>query len=337
MKDVVILPTTKIFQNELDYLISNLRKRLAIPVSLLQPAGFTEAELLPLADQANVFLGPGFTPAMIEKASRLKLIQIPYAGVERVNFDCLRGRGITVCNSHSNAAAVAEHGMGLLFSLMKKIPVHDRYMRDGDWNRTPGRGPVGQDSKMLTGSTVLFAGYGNIAKVWRAMLEPYHCRFLAMSHSGRMYPELDEAGTPEDMERLANQADVVLNTLPLTPQTRGLLGERFFQALKPDAVLVTIGRACTVDETAVYNALKSGRLGGFASDVWWKEPPRGVNEGPHAVSHNFFEFIDNIVLSPHRAAHIDAVLPQMADVVENIVHLAKGEALINVVNQELGY
>ncbi|HET9692859.1 MAG TPA: NAD(P)-dependent oxidoreductase, partial [Steroidobacteraceae bacterium] len=138
-----------------------------------------------------------------------------------------------------------------------------------------------------------------------------------------------EVGLPADLLRLAARADFVVNTTPLTPETRGMFDARFFAALKPGAYFFNVGRGQSVDQEAMIAALKSGRLGGAGLDVTDPEPlPPG----------NALWSLPNVILTPHVSARSDmGDAARFAVVRENLRRYVAGERMLSVVDTRKGY
>ena len=238
-----------------------------------------------------------------------------------------------VCNSHSNAAVVAEIGVGIILDLLKKLSYHDRKMRQGNWNRD--QEPLDLKSKMLSQQKVCIIGYGSIGSKVGKYLQVFGTEILAVN-----MPKLDIEGiqcfSTEEIRKAVAQADIVVLTVPLTDSTKEMVNRSFIDTMKDGAFLVTLSRAGIVDEDALYEALVSEKLAGYGSDVWWNTPKRGENKS-FVSDHNRFEELDQVVLSPHRAGFSENSLPHLDDVVVNLSNLIQGRPLINVVKMEEQY
>ena len=126
-----ILLTKKFMQSDIDYIKAGLSDGIA----LIEPKEYTEAGVLEKINEADAVLGGMFSEPLLKASNHIKLFQIPWTGVDNIDFALLSRYGIdTVCNSHSNAFVVAEHAMALYCSVAKKISYHDRRLRHGDWN-----------------------------------------------------------------------------------------------------------------------------------------------------------------------------------------------------------
>jgi lactate dehydrogenase-like 2-hydroxyacid dehydrogenase len=149
---------------------------------------------------------------------------------------------------------------------------------------------------------------------------------------------VDKISSIKHIERAVRGADFVILALPLTNYSKGLVDERFLSWMKPSSILINISRGPIVDEAALYAALAEGRIGGAALDVWWKYPHK--RKGTINPPSNDFAFheLDNVVLSPHRAAYSEGIMnEQIRFVGENILRFIRGEKPWNVVDMNLGY
>jgi len=188
------------------------------------------------------------------------------------------------------------------------------------------------DMQMLAGRTLGIVGYGDIGRASAARV-----RALGMHVIGlRRRPELsagdalaDEVLSIEALPELMRRADDILVAAPLTPQTRGLVDAPALALMKPDSVLVNVGRGPVVDEAALVAALRDGRIRGAALDVFDEEPlPPG---------HPLWR-LPNVLLSPHCADHVPGWLDDaMRLFLENLGRFRRGEELLNVVDKRLGY
>jgi len=188
------------------------------------------------------------------------------------------------------------------------------------------------DVEELHGHTLGIVGYGSIGRVAAERARAFGMRILAL----RRHPEkcaddrrVDRAYAPGQLNELLAASDYILVAAPLTPETRGLIGEAAFEAMKPNAVLINLGRGPVVVEAQLVRALRERRIRGAVLDVFDEEPlPAG---------HPFWS-LDNVLLSPHTADHTDTWLQEAVDLfLENYRRFAAGEPLLNVTDKRLGY
>ena len=329
-----ILLTRSMLPGDLQYIRDGLDLRVPGQYELMVPPAFDEDTLCSLAGEADMLLGPFVTEKLLQAAPKLKLIQVPWTGMDTFNFAAVQNTEIPVCNTHSNADAVAELALALTLDLTKKLSYHDRKMRRGSWNRD--QQPLSLKSCMLRGSTVCILGLGSIGGRIAGLFKAFGARVYGTSDHRAADDVVARVFRQAEALEAAEEADIVICALPLTPETRGRIDREFLTALKPGTLLVNVSRAAVIEEDALYAALQSGQIGGFAADVWWNAPKRGESES-WPSTHNDFQNMENVVMSPHRAGFIEGSLPHLDGAIENIAALIRGEALQNLVDRSKAY
>jgi len=273
----------------------------------------------------------------IAKASNLRMIQTFGAGIDGVDLSAVRERGdIIVCNNHVNSAEVAEFAISLLFAVAKNLIPSDRELRTGNWVHRWG-GPV--PNLEIRGKSVLLIGLGHIGADIAKRLKSFEVTIIAATRSGasRNSNLVDQVVKIDEVQPHVKEADFVILSLPLTNESEGLVNREFLSWMKPTSVLVNISRAQIVDEQALYNALKEKRIHGAGIDVWWRYPSkwRGTAIPPADVP---FHELDNIVITPHRAAYSEHIERQLyLFAAENILRFIHGETPLNIIDLERGY
>ena len=189
------------------------------------------------------------------------------------------------------------------------------------------------DITEISGQTVGIVGYGDIGRAVATRVRAMGMRVLAVKRHGpplyNVDPLVDQIYAPEHRIEMISRCDYIVAAAPLTPETRGMIGEAEFAAMKPSAVVINVGRGPVIDEDAMLKALTGGRIKGAGLDVFTHEP---LPEG-----HPFYR-LENVLLSPHCADHTADWLEQaMRFFVENFERFRKGEPLRNAVNKKLGY
>ncbi len=185
----------------------------------------------------------------------------------------------------------------------------------------------------ISGQTVGIVGYGDIGRAVATRVRALGMRVLAVKRHGpplyNVDPLVDGIYSPEDRVDMISRCDYIVASAPLTPETKGMIGEAEFAAMKPSAVVINVGRGPVIDEDAMLKALTEGRIKGAGLDVFTHEPlPPG---------HPIYR-LENVLLSPHCADHTADWLDQaMRFFLENFARFRKGEPLRNVVNKKLGY
>lgn len=317
-----------------EYLIKGIRERVGDCFELIEPDAYDETGICKVVGDADILLGPFVTEKIIENAKKLKLIQVPWTGMDTFNFEAVNNISIPVCNSHSNADAVAELGVTIVLDLIKKVSYHDSKMRSGNWNRD--QQPLNLKSLMLSKQTVCILGYGNIGSKTAKLIKAFGAKVIAVDGFKKADDIVFKVYNPSDWYEAINNADIIICNLPLTDKTKGQVNADAIQVMKQGSYLVNMSRADIIDEDAVFEALNSGKLAGFGSDVWWNAPKRGESKS-YASTHNDFEKLPNVILSPHRAGFIEEILPHLDDVIVNITNLIQGRDLICVVDCKKRY
>ncbi len=278
-----------------------------------------EGERLAKARGADYLLC-SWTPVsgqVIEAGTRIKLIQKYGIGVDKIDLETAKRRGIPVAISAGvNAAAVAETAITLMLALYKRLCVADRSLREGKWLKWELRTGCYE----VAGKTVGIIGGGSIGRAVTKRLSGFECRVLYYDLF-RLPGETEKAFgmTYTAIDELLRQSDIVSLHVPLTKETRGLIGSRELALMKPSAVLINTARGGVVDEQALIDALRSGAIAGAGLDVFAKEPPEADNP---------LLQMDNVVLTPHNGGGtVDTVRKVIRHSFENIIRIERGEPL----------
>lgn len=329
-----IVLTRSMVPGDVQYIKDGLDREINGQYEIIVPDDFSEDGICSVASDADVLLGPYITPKIIDTAKDVKLIQIPWTGMDTFDFSSVKDCKIPVCNTHSNADSVAEIGVAIVLDLLKKISYHDRKMRNGNWNRD--QSPLNLKSKMINKQTICILGFGNIGSRIGKIISSFGAKVIAVDDRAVAGEIASEVYKNEDITKAVSLADVVICTLPLTDSTRGLINDDLFNDMKDGVVLVNMSRAAVVDEDAAWNALQSGKLGAFGSDVWWNAPKRGESQSYPSAKHEFWT-LENVLMSPHRAGFIEDCLPHLDGAIENIIALANGQKLSGIVDITKGF
>lgn len=271
------------------------------PESILREAGFevvnlssagfgaqsTENEIfeaLKDADAAIVGLEP-ITESLIRRLPKLRAVTRRGIGYDSVDIDACRARGITVMRTTGAVeGAVAEHVMAYLLYFARRLDLQNQSMQSGHWERMAMPG--------LAGSTLGLIGFGGIGKEIARRAAPFGVRILYTCRHPDPAWEKEFGVSYAPMDELLRESDAVSVNVPLTPATRGMIGEAELSLMKPDAVLINIARGPVVDAAAVRRHLDQGTLGGAAADVFDHEP---CTDSPLMGS-------EKAVLTPHTAS-----------------------------------
>lgn len=216
----------------------------------------------------------------------LRVVARAGVGLDNIDIPAADEHGVVVVAAlGANAVSVAEHSLALALALARRLVPLDRATRSGQWDRHPGR--------ELAGRTWGLLGAGATGRACARLARALGMDIMA--HDPYLSPEHPEVAELEmrlvSLEDLARGADVVSCHLPATPETTGLVGAGFLADMRPDALLVSVGRGEVIDEDALADALTAGRLGGAGLDVRIGEPPTTGR----------LETFDNVILTPHVA------------------------------------
>jgi D-3-phosphoglycerate dehydrogenase len=316
-------------------LAERIRGYLPGDIDVLSSEVGTDEELIELAGDVEVILATRLSPVVALAAPRLRLLQKTGAGVDDLPFDVL-GEGVWVANtSGSNPVPLAEGAVALVLALAKRIVQRHRGFRDG---RDGVRG-VG-----LKGKKAGILGLGSIGVEVARRLKAFEMDLLAVKrHPDRGVEEelgLQFLGGPGYLDRLLEESDFLVITVPLTPETRGMIGERELRLMKPTSYLVNVARAAIVQEEPLYRALEEGWIAGAALDVWWRPhwwDPLWVPEGGDASDYPFWE-LPNVICTPHNIGSTDARSDAgIRIMVENVQRVREGRPPVNLVDKELRY
>jgi phosphoglycerate dehydrogenase-like enzyme len=254
--------------------------------------------------------------ADIDAAPKLRLIQKLGVGVDTIDLDAARRRGVAVCNMPgTNTRAVAELTLLLMLASLRRLSVLDAQTRSGKgWCLQP---ESLDRLAELGGRTVGLVGYGAVGRCLAPMLRAIGATVLYTDAS-------DAPDAPSErvrFEDLLPAADIVSLHLPLTPRTSGLMNAKAFAAMKPGAIFINTARGGLVDEAALIGALQSGHLRGAGLDVFMNEPV--------GATHPLLQ-MPNVVLTPHLAWFTAETLTRSLVVfAENCRRLRDGETLIH--------
>jgi len=286
------------------------------------------AEAAALARDADAVLGL-CSPELLAAGPNVRWIQSYSAGVERcVAIPAVRERDILLTNMQRVAGPVmAEHVIAMMLAYARGLHFYIPERMAGRWTREMP--PPGQ-LLTLEGKTVLVVGLGGIGLEVAKRAHALGMRVIATRASGREGPVfVSYVGLPDELHKLASEADFIVNTAPLTPATTGLFDAKFFAAAKPGAFFVNVGRGKSVVQPDLIAALRSGRLAGAGLDVTDPEP---------LPADSPLWQMQNVILTPHISAGSDlGDEVRFAIGIENLRRYVAGERMLSVVDVAKGY
>src|SRR5947208_3871841 len=255
-------------------------------------------------------------------ASRLKVVARAGVGLDNVDVAAATARGVLVVNAPtSNIVSAAEHAVALLMAVARRVPQASASLRAGEWKRSKFTGVE------ITDKTVGVVGLGRIGVLFAQRMSAFGTRLLAYD------PYVPAARAAQigvrlvPLDELLRESDFISIHLPKTPETAGLIGERELALCKPGVIIVNAARGGLLDEHALAQALKEGRVGGAGLDVYATEP---CTDSP------LFAF-DNVVATPHLGAATHEAQDKAGLAVARSVKLAlQGEFVPDAVNVQAG-
>jgi phosphoglycerate dehydrogenase-like enzyme/ribonuclease HI len=316
---------------------NELNKKEKLNLEFIIPKTDERETIKKYLKEVEVAIGGSFSKENIEQAKKLKLIQIPFAGVDKLDFDLYKNcQGIYICNIHSNRTAVTEHAFALILALAKNIVTNDRDLRLGRWHGLSTKEPTVQ----LQGKSLGVLGLGSIgweiAKIGHSLgMKVFALKRKIEEKDIEKKNILEFLGEKKDLEKVIKKSDFIVVTVPLTRETKGLIGKKELKLMK-GKYLINISRGVVIDEKALFKSLKEGNLAGAAIDTWYQYPSFKQKE----ISPSKYDFhkLDNIIMSPHTAGYTDKALEEnIKFVFDNIVKIYYGEEPENRIDPELEY
>jgi len=280
---------------------------------------------LDLIADADVFIG-FCRPQVLKQLENLRWIHTYLVGVDR----CLSDPGVRKIdfimsnNQRVSGPSIAELAITMTLMLSRKLSYYQEQQDQQRWARNA------ELSTDLSGKTLLILGLGGIGTETARRASALGMRVIATRNSSREGPEfVDKVGLSDEMYEFAGEADFVVNALPLTDKTNGLIDSRFFDALRPGAYYINVGRGKTTVTDDLVAALNDGTLAGAGLDVTDPEPL--PSDHPLWVA-------KNVVITPHIAGrNVDSVQRTLIIARENLRRYVQGEKLLSVVDVERGY
>ncbi len=231
------------------------------------------------------------TKQLIEKGNRLKVIGRAGAGVDNIDVEAARKRGIMVLNTpEAPADSVAELTMGLMLAISRKISCADRLMKEGKWAKRELEGTL------LKGKTLGLIGFGNIGAKVAKLAKAFGMKVIFTKRTPPSHEILDAVEAEYvSLDELLMRSDIVSVHAPLTEQTLNMIGTKELNLMKKGAILINTSRGNIIDEASLLEALKSGKLGGAGLDVYCTEPPSNLE----------LIRLQNVVCTPHLGAQTE--------------------------------
>lgn len=296
-------------------------------VSAVPDADMSDAEARTFRS-ADVLIGIKLDTSM-PRPERLRLYHTPAAGTDAVDRSLL-SPGVPLCCCFGHENPIAEYVMTALLLRAVPLPAADRDLRQGKWTYWAGT-PTAM-RRELGDTTIGLVGYGHIGRAVAARAKAFGMRVHVANRSPvTTGPLVDRAWGLDALDALMASADAVVVSLPLAPETRGLVGARALAAMRDGAVILNVGRGQVIDEQALYDALATRRISAVI-DTWYVYPtPAAPTPHPSKLP---FHTLDNVILTPHMSGWTTGTIRRrQRTMADNIARLARGEPLENVVHR----
>jgi len=266
------------------------------------------------------------------RPERLKLFHVPGAGYDAVDLDAVPASAV-VCNCFGHEQAIAEYVMAALLS--RHVPLADanNKLRQGEWAYSSGS--LARLHDELAGKTIGLLGFGHIGKAIASRAKAFEMTVHVANRSPVPVSAIvDRAFTLDDLNDFWGAVDFLVVSVPLTAETTGIVAADALAAMRSSAVVLNVGRGPTIDERALYDALKNHRIAGAIIDTWYRYPsPDQPNVLPSILP---FHELPNVVMTPHMSGWTSGTIRRrQKTIADNIKRRAEGKTCVNVVRPAL--
>jgi len=299
--------------------------REAEPARVLAPAQLKQDRAL--LHQAEVLFTHAINPERLSEVAGLRWIQTTGAGVEwLLTPEIVARHGLTITNASGvHGDQIAEHVFALMLALARRLPLALAQQREQRWDSAPFLREV----PLLAGATLSILGVGAIGRRVAELGAAFRMRVIGLRRGSEPVPHIERMYGPESLHELLGEAHYVVNALPLTAATRGLIGPAELRSMRRDAVLINIGRGGTLQTDALLAALREGTIAGAGLDVTDPEPL--PPEHPLWLS-------ERVIITPHFSGGRPGYFEHVTEIfLDNLRRYRSGEALRNVVDRAAGY
>lgn len=266
---------------------------------------------------------------LVNAAPHASWVQVTSAGVERcmTTERIINGDVILSNMQKMSSPVIAEHVIAMTLALARRLPQFINGMESGQWLKWEGE--TANTMQSIGGKKMLVVGLGGIGTEVARRAAALEMRVVGTRRSSHEGPDFVEyVGLSDELFELAADADFIVNALPLTAETTGLFNAEFFAAAKPGAHFINVGRGKSVVTDALVAALKNGQIAGAALDV--------TDPQPLPADSPLWQ-MQNVIITPHVAGNGGNSIRHMLVLRENLHRFVAGDAILNVVDPELGY
>lgn len=285
-------------------------------------------------NNVDVFLGPPPSPDIIKSAiGSLKLIQIPWSGVDGMDFSFCSKHSITCANSHSSSISVAELAVTLCLDVLKATPFHHMKFLKGYWHR-PGSSEGFYPPNLLSGKRVGILGFGAIGREIHRLLASFNLDFATLSNSGVKNNLIRTFDRKTQFFEFLARSEILFVTAPLTVETKNILNHLSLSHMQNTSIIINVSRAELIDISALHKFLTKKKIAGVALDVHWKNL-----SAKNQILADEICCMQNVVMSPHRGGFVKGELLHLKGAIDNIRHIARGhfDKIVGIIDFDKGY
>lgn len=252
----------------------------------------------------------------LKNADNLKILFVPWTGLDRLPLKLLQEKNCIVANTHGNSNAVAERAFSLCLALLGRIPSYDHDLRNGIWHGFSVNSPEEDKWTSLQNKTIGIIGFGVIGQKIAEFLQPFHCKINALKKHKNKQKNSKKVVYLETIDEIIDKSEIIFLLLPLTNETRFIINRERLQKMT-GKYLINMGRGDLIVEKDLFEALQNNLLKGLAMDVWYQYPSK-VNKIVLPSKYPF-QNLQNVVLSPHVGGFcFEGHHEMMLDTIENI-------------------
>lgn len=279
-------------------------------------------------EEAEVIVGTSLSSTQ-PRPLWVRLYQVAGAGYDGIDFSCLPPN-CTVCNCFGHEEAITEYVMAAVLTRYVPLVEADRRLRKGRWDYRAGR-PDGLRHE-CSGTAIGIVGYGHIGSAVAQRAKAFNMEVHVANRSRPKADDIVDYYYPlTDLYIFLASVDSVVVALPFSDETSGLIDQRAFAAMRPDSLVINVGRGPVIEEKALYEALEQKQIGGAVIDTWYAYP-KDANQSTYPGNYPFHT-LDNIIITPHMSGWTWGTIHRRQHLMaENISRLEKGEPLLNIVD-----
>lgn len=278
-------------------------------------------------ERADVIVGVRYG-ADLPYPAQLRLFHVPGAGFDAVDLKLLPESAV-VCNCFGHEQSIAEYVMGAILARHLPLADADARLRRGEWAYRAGAASRAHDE--VAGKAIGLLGFGHIGKAIARRAKAFEMQVNVANRSPVPPGEfVDQAFRLSELEKFWASSDYIVSSLPMAPDTEGIVDGRAFSAMRRSAVFMNVGRGPTVDQHALYDALKNGQIAGAVIDTWYVYPKDAASRTLPAQLP--FQDLPNIVMTPHMSGwSYGTIRRRQQTIADNILRCFGGRECVNVV------